>query len=225
VNERLARFYGIPGVYGDRFRRVALGAESGRAGVLGQGSVLTVTSYATRTSPVLRGKWILANLLGAPPPPPPANVPGLQEKSDEGKPLSMRQAMERHRTNAACASCHSRMDPLGFALENFDAIGQWRSIGESQEPIDASGALPDGTAFQGPAGLRQVLLGQQQEFVGTLTEKLLTYAIGRGLEYSDMPAVRAIAREAAASDNRLSSVVLGIVRSVPFQMRRKSQGE
>lgn len=224
MNERLARFYGIPGVYGDRFRRVALGAESGRAGVLGQGSVLTVTSYATRTSPVLRGKWILANLLGAPPPPPPANVPGLQEKSDEGKPLSMRQAMERHRTNVACASCHSRMDPLGFALENFDAIGQWRSSGESQEPIDASGALPDGTAFRGPVGLRQVLLGQQQEFVGTLTEKLLTYAIGRGLEYSDMPAVRAIARE-AASDNRLWSVVLGIVRSVPFQMRRKSQGE
>ena len=224
VNERLARFYGIPNVYGERFRRVALGGDQGaRAGVLGHGSVLTVTSYATRTSPVLRGKWILANLLGAPPPPPPPDIPALQEKGADGAPLSMRQAMEAHRKNPPCASCHAPMDPLGFALENFDAIGRFRSISESKEPVDVSGALPDGTPFEGPAGLRQVLLGRREEFVGTLADKLLTYAIGRGLDAPDMPAVRAIVRESAASDYRVSSLVLAIVRSMPFQMRTSGE--
>jgi hypothetical protein len=223
LNERLARFYGIPNVYGERFRRVALGdGQNARAGILGQGSVLTVTSYATRTSPVLRGKWILSNLLGAPPPPPPPDVPALQEKGADGTRLSMRQAMETHRKNPACASCHSRMDPLGFALENFDAIGQFRTLSESKEPVDASGALPDGTPFDGPAGLRQALLGQRQDFVETLTEKLLVYALGRGLAYSDMPAVRAIVRESGSSDYRVSSIVLGVVQSLPFQMRKSA---
>jgi hypothetical protein len=226
LNERLARFYGIPDVYGDRFRRVVFDDDqNARSGILGQGSVLTVTSYATRTSPVLRGKWILSNLLGTPPPPPPPNVPALNEKSADGKALSMRQAMEAHRKNPPCASCHARMDPLGFALENFDAIGKWRATGESNEPIDSSGTLPNGTPFQGAVGLRQALLGQRQEFVETFAEKLLTYAIGRGLESSDMPAVRRIVRESAASEYRLSSVILGIVRSTPFQMRSAAARE
>jgi hypothetical protein len=221
VNERLARFYGIPNVYGNRFRRVTWGAgERARAGVLGHGSVLTVTSYATRTSPVLRGKWILSNLLGAPPPPPPPDIPALVEKSSDGTALSMREAMEAHRKNPACASCHAPMDPLGFALENFDAVGQWRVKSESAQTVDASGALPDGTRFEGPDGLRDVLIGRKQEFVGTLADKLLTYALGRGLEHSDMPAIRAIVRESAASNYRWSAVVLGVVTSMPFQMRR-----
>jgi len=221
VNERLARFYGIPDVYGDRFRRVTWGAgDQARAGVLGHGSVLTVTSYATRTSPVLRGKWILSNLLGSPPPPPPPDIPALVEKGSDGKRLSVRQAMETHRKNPACAGCHAPMDPLGFALENFDAIGKSRSKGDTSEAIDTSGVLPDGTRFDGLAGLRDVLVARKQEFVGTLAERLLTYALGRGLEYSDMPAVRAIVRESAASDYRWSAVVLGVVRSMPFQMRR-----
>jgi hypothetical protein len=221
VNERLARFYGIPNVYGNRFRRVRWDAgDRARAGVLGHGSVLTVTSYATRTSPVLRGKWILSNLLGAPPPPPPPDIPALVEKGSDGKALSMRQAMETHRKNPACANCHAPMDPLGFALENFDAIGRWRLKDESAQPIDSSGALPDGTRFEGPDGLRDVLLARKEEFVGTLTDKLLTYALGRGLEHSDMPAVRAIVRESAASNYRWSAVVLGVVNSMPFQMRR-----
>ena len=194
--------------------------NTARAGVLGHASVLTVTSYATRTSPVLRGKWILDNVLGAPPPAPPPNVPDLQEKSADGRALSMRQAMEQHRKNPVCASCHAPMDPLGFALENFDAIGRWRTLSEAQEPVDASGTLPDGTAFQGAAGLRQVLLSRRQEFVGTVITKLLIYATGRDVGYRDFPTVRAIAREAAVSDYDFSSLILGIVRSGPFQMRR-----
>ena len=218
LNERLAKHYGIPHVYGSHFRRVSL-AGTERRGLLGQGGILTLTSYATRTSPVLRGKWILENLLASPPPPPPPDIPALAETNDDGAALSMRAAMERHRANPACASCHAQMDPLGFALENFDAVGRWRARGESNEPIDASGVLPDGTSFEGPTGMRQALLRDPERFVATVAEKLLTYALGRNLESYDMPAVRAIVRGAAADDHRFSSLVLGIVQSTPFRMR------
>ena len=221
VNERLARHYGLPDVRGNWFRRVELAPDqAARAGVLGHGSVLTVTSLATRTSPVNRGKWILENLLGTPPPPPPPDVPALDEESAGGEALSMREAMAAHRRNPACAACHAKMDPLGLALENFDAIGAWRTASESGEPVDAAGELPDGTTFGGPADLRQVLLARPGQFVETVVEKLLMYATGRGLEYYDRPAVRAIAREAAADGHRLSALVLGVVRSAPFRMRR-----
>jgi mono/diheme cytochrome c family protein len=220
LNERLAQHYGIPNVYGSHFRRVTLGPESVRAGLLGHGSILTLTSYATRTSPVVRGKWVLENILGAPPPPPPPNVPALKETTDEGKVLTMRERMSQHRTNAVCASCHARMDPLGFALESFDAVGRWRTRDESGSPIDASGALPEGTTIDGIKGLRQVLLARPDLFVTTLTEKLLTYAVGRELGHSDAPAVRGIVRSAAASDYHFSSVIAGIVSSTPFQMRQ-----
>ena len=218
VNERLARHYGIPHVYGSHFRRVSLDGTA-RRGLLGQGGILTLTSYATRTSPVLRGKWILENLLASPPPPPPPDIPALAERTDDGAALSMRAAMERHRANPACASCHAQMDPLGFALENFDAVGRWRTRSESNDAIDASGVLPDGTSFEGPDGMRQALLREPKRFVATVTEKLLTYALGRNVESYDMPAVRAIVRDAERNDYRFSSIVLGIVRSTPFQMR------
>ena len=218
VNERLAKHYGIPHVYGSHFRRVSL-AGTERRGLLGQGGILTLTSYATRTSPVLRGKWILENLMAAPPPPPPPDIPALAETADDGAALSMRAAMERHRANPACASCHAQMDPLGFALENFDAIGRWRDRGESNEAIDASGVLPDGSAFEGPAGMRAALLRDERRFVATITEKLLTYALGRNVESFDMPAVRAIVRDAAADDYSFASIVVGIAESIPFQMR------
>ena len=218
LNERLAKHYGIPHVYGSHFRRVSI-TETERRGLLGQGGILTLTSYATRTSPVLRGKWILENLLSSPPPPPPPDIPALEETSDEGVALSMRAAMEKHRANPACASCHSQMDPLGFALENFDAVGRWRSRSESNEAIDATGVLPDGTAFAGPDEMRAALLKTPERFVATVAEKLLTYALGRNLESFDMPAVRAIVRDAAENDYRFSSVVLGIVQSTPFKMR------
>ncbi len=218
VNERLARHYGIPHVYGSHFRRVELGAPE-RHGLLGQGSILTLTSYATRTSPVLRGKWILENLLASPPPPPPPDVPSLDETTESGEPRSMREAMEQHRANPACASCHSQMDPLGFALENFDAIGRWRTVSESDTPIDASGVLPDGRRFEGPAGLRTALLHAPDQFVHTVTEKLLTYALGRGVEHFDAPTIRAIVRDAERDGYRFASIVLGIVNSTPFQMR------
>jgi hypothetical protein len=218
VNERLARHYAIPNVYGSHFRRVTL-PDSRRGGLLGHGSILTVTSYTTRTSPVTRGKWVLENILGTPPPPPPANVPDLNEKGADGKALSMRQAMESHRANPVCASCHARMDPLGLALENFDAIGKWRSVGEDSNPIDASGAMPDGTKFDGPAELRGVLQSRGTEFVTALAEKLLVYAVGRGLEYYDAPAIRQVVREAASDGYRWSALVGGIVRSTPFTMR------
>jgi hypothetical protein len=221
LNERLARHYGIPNIYGNHFRRVALSNEE-RRGLLGKGSILTATSYANRTSPVLRGKWVLENILGTPPPPPPPNVPELQEATQEGKTLTMRQRMEKHRANPACAVCHTRMDPLGFALENFDAIGGWRAT-EANAPIDASGVLPDGTQFQGASGLRKVLLSRRQEFVGTVTEKLLTYALGRGTEYYDAPAARSIMRESAPDNYSWSSLILGIVKSTPFQMRRSEE--
>jgi hypothetical protein len=218
ANERLARHYGIPNVHGDRFRRVDVGDE--RAGLLGHGSILTTTSYPTRTSPVLRGRWILDNLLGTPPPPPPPDIPALPPAGGRERPLTMRQRTERHRTNAACAHCHVRMDPLGFALEQFDAIGRSRSTGEAGEPIDASGALPDGTTFRGASGLRAVITGRPEEFVRVLTGKLMTYALGRALEDDDMPAVRAVVRSAAASNYRWSALIRGIVHSVPFRMRQ-----
>ena len=193
---------------------------TGAAGLLGQGSILTVTSHATRTSPVLRGKWVLDNLLGAPPPPPPADVPALPEKGEGNEPASVRARMEQHRNNPVCASCHSRMDPLGFALENFDGIGKWRVRDEDGAPIDAAAALPEGTTFEGPSALRTLLDSRREQFAATVAAKLLTYALGRGVEYYDRPALRAVVRGAAASDYRWSSVILGIVESVPFQMRR-----
>ena len=218
LNERLARHYGVPNVKGPHFRRVTLGSDSVRAGLLGHGSILTVTSYPDRTSPVVRGKWILENLLGTPPPPPIPNVGELRPTNRDGSVLSMRQRMEQHRANPVCASCHSMMDPLGLSLENFDAVGRWRTLGESSARIDASGVLPDGTRFEGPAGLRAALLSSDR-FVPTVAEKLLTYALGRGLEPYDGPAVRAIVREAGRDDYRFSSLVIGVVRSAPFRMR------
>ena len=215
TNERLARHYGIPNVYGSHFRRVAL-PDDRRAGLLGQGSVLTVTAYATRTSPVLRGKWLMQNILGTPPPPPPANVPPLENTKVEG---TLRQRMELHRKNPVCATCHAQIDPLGFALENFDAIGRFREM-DGPTRVDASGVLPDGTTFDGPASFRKVLLAQRAAYLTTLTEKLMTYALGRGVEASDMPAVREAIRESAGKDHRWSALILGIVRSTPFQMRR-----
>ena len=219
INERLARHYGVENVYGSRFRRVVW-EDQRRRGLLGQGSILTVTSLATRTSPVVRGKWILENILGTPPPPPPPDVPELPERSDSGIVKSVRERLEGHRENPVCASCHARMDPLGFALENFDAVGKWRDRDASRARIDTSGVLPDGTAFAGLPELREVLLGRRVEFVATVTEKLLTYALGRGVEFYDRPAIRAIVRQASQDDYRWSSVVLGVARSLPFQMRR-----
>jgi hypothetical protein len=217
VNERLARHYGIPNVYGTHFRRVNVPSEA-RRGLLGQGSILTVTSYPNRTSPVLRGKWILENLLGTPPPTPPPNVPPLKENSPGAKQLTMRQLMEEHRANPVCAACHRIMDPLGLALENFDAVGQWRTR-EAAGPIDARGQLSDGSEVDGVITLRQALLGRSSRFVATLTEKLLTYALGRGVEYYDMPAVRSIMRESARDNYRLTTLVMNLVRSAPFQMK------
>jgi hypothetical protein len=219
VNERLARHYGLPNIYGSHFRRVTY-PDGRRGGLLGHGSVLTVTSYATRTSPVVRGKWLLENVLGAPPPPPPPDVPNLPDRADDGRPASVRERMEQHRANPACASCHAQMDPLGFALENFDAIGRWRTTGEGDGPIDAAGALPDGAKFDGPEELRKLLLTRRDDFVTTVIEKLLTYALGRGVEYYDRPAIRQIARDARAREYRWSSLILEIARSTPFQMRR-----
>ena len=218
LNERLAKHYGIPKVYGSQFRRVALDKNSERGGLLRQGSVLTVTSYATRTSPVLRGNWILGNLLGTPPPPPPANVPAIKENSVSDS-LPMRARLAEHRANAACASCHNLMDPVGFALENFDATGRWRTL-EDGQPIDVTGGLPDGSKFAGVAGLEAGLLKHPDQFVSTLTEKLLIFALGRGVESFDAPAVRKIVRDAPANDFRFSSVILGVVNSTPFTMRK-----
>jgi hypothetical protein len=228
VNERLARHYGIPNVYGSEFRRITFPAGNPRRGLLGQGSILTATSLATRTSPVLRGKWILENILGVPPPEPPPNVPTLKENTkptDTGTEMveapSVRQRMEEHRANPVCASCHKMMDPIGFSLENFDAVGQWRTK-DGRSPIDASGQLVDGTRIDGPAALRQALLHYSEQFVRTLTEKLLIYASGRGVAYYDMPVVRSIARDAARNDYHFSSLILGVVKSPTFQMRMRS---
>ena len=220
VNERVAKHYGIPRVKGSHFRRVELGADNPRRGLLGHGSILTVTSYPDRTSPVIRGKWILENLLGTPPPPPLPNVPALKTTDGAGSVVSMRERLAAHRADPACASCHQLMDPLGFSLENFDALGRWRTLEESGGLIDAGGALPDdGSGFEGLAGLREALKSSDRVFA-TLTEKLMTYALGRGIEYYDQPTVRRVVRAAAEEDYRFSSFVLGIVRSPAFQMRR-----
>jgi len=218
VNERLAKHYGIPHVYGSRFRRVSLAKDSQRGGLLRQGSILTVTSYATRTSPVIRGKWILENVIGTPPPPPLPNVPTLKDNTVSAT-LSVRERLAEHRANAACASCHNMMDPVGFSLENFDAVGRWRTL-EEGKPIDNTGGLPDGSTFKGVSGLEHGLLKRPELFASTLTEKLLTYALGRGIEHYDAPAVRKIVRDAKAHEFRFSSVILGVVNSTPFRMRR-----
>jgi len=219
LNERLAKHYGIPDVYGSRFRRVALTPEDRRGGLLRQGSVLSVTSYATRTSPVLRGVLVLKNIIGAPPPPPPPNVPALDESTVAAN-LSMRQRMAAHRKSAVCASCHRTIDPVGFALENFNAVGQWRDFDNDGQPVDASGAVPGGGGeFKGIDGLENALLARPELFVTSLTENLMTFALGRGLEYYDEPASRKIVRDAGKDGYRFSSLILGIVRSVPFQMR------
>ena len=221
VNERLAEHYGIPDIRGSHFRRVKL-PDRNRGGLLGQSSVLTITSYANRTSPVIRGKWVLENILGSPPPPPPANVPGLREKNERGKVLSMRAQMEQHRANPVCASCHKVMDPIGFALENYDGIGKWRTIdAASGADIDPSGALPDSTAFVGPAGLKEVILEKRSiDFELTFVEKLLTYALGREVDYRDAATIRSIIRNTEKDQHKISALITAIVESSPFQMRR-----
>ena len=224
LNERLARHYGIPGVTGSRYRRVSLAgkgpAAARRLGLLGHGSILAVTSYGNRTSPVLRAKWLLENVLGTPPAPPPPDIPPLPAGGEAGEPRTVRERLAQHRANPACAACHAPMDPLGFALENFDAIGRWRTS-DAGFPVDASAVLADGlTAFDGPGGLRRVLLDRSEQFVETVAEKLLVYALGRGVEFHDRPVIRGIVRAAAADDHRWSSLVLGIVESAPFRMRR-----
>ena len=218
VNERLARHYGIPNVYGSHFRRVTLRGEQ-RRGLLGQGSILTVTSYPNRTSPVLRGKYILENILGTPPSPPPPNVDTTLEQKQGEEPKSVRALLEQHRRNPTCASCHRVMDPLGFALENFDGVGEWR-VKETGGTIDPTGQLGTGAPVDGPVGLRNAILGQREMFVRTLTDKLMTYGLGRGVEHKDKPIVRAVARDAASQNYRFSSIVLGIVNSAPFQMKK-----
>jgi hypothetical protein len=220
INDRVARHYGIAGVSGSAFRRVQLTDEN-RRGLLGQGSILALTSAATRTSPVFRGKWILTNLLNSPPLPPPENVPALAENTGTAAPKSVRERVEQHRADSVCASCHNNMDPLGFALENFDATGRWRSVTESGAKVDASGILLDGTPVDSPAALRKALLSRPDVFVDTVTEKLMIYALGRGLQTTDMVVVRDVVRNAARDDYRFMSLIMGIVESTPFQMRTK----
>jgi hypothetical protein len=217
LNEQLARHYGIAGVYGSHFRRVTL-TDQNRFGLLGKAGVLAVTSYSTRTAPTIRGKWLLENILDAPPPAPPPNVPALEESGKDGKPRSVREMLEAHRSNPVCASCHARMDPLGLSLENFDAIGQWRAT-DAGTPINASGVLLDGTIVDGPVALRRALVAQKEQFVRAVTSKMLTYAIGRGLEFYDAPAVRSIVRAASDDDYRWSSMIVALVKSAPFRMR------
>jgi hypothetical protein len=218
LNERLAKHYGIPGVYGSHFRRVSLPDEH-RWGLLGKGSILTVTSYATRTSPTLRGKWILESIMGTPVPPPPPDVPSLREDA-QTRNLSMRERMEMHRSNPVCATCHRLMDPLGLAMENYDAVGAWRTVNTDGTPIDASGQLPNGTHFEGPGQLREAIWQDREQFAITFIERLFTYALGRGLEHYDMPAVRMVNNESAQQDYHLSSIVMNVIESQPFQMRR-----
>ncbi len=225
VNERLARHYGIPGIYGSQFRRVPI-TDSARMGLLGKGSILAVTSHATRTSPVVRGKWILENILGTPPAPPPPNVPSLKENEPGQTPKTAREQLAAHRTNPVCASCHKVMDPIGLSLENFDAVGAWRTR-EAGGAIDASGELACGTALEDRRRRVEDAAGADASpgrvRRDPLTEKMLTYALGRGLDYHDMPAVRSIVREAARNNYRFSSLVLGIVGSTPFQMRQAKE--
>ncbi len=217
LNERLARHYGIPNIYGDQFRRVTI-ADENRRGLLGQASILTVTSYPARTSAVQRGKWVLTNILGVPPTPPPPNVPELKENGEGSKPLSLRERMEAHRANAVCAGCHKVMDPIGFALENFDAVGRWRTTDDGSK-IDPSGKLFNGTQVDGPAALRKMLVSRPEVFTGVMTEKLLTYALGRPVEYYDMPTVRRILQDASKDNYRFSAIILGIVNSTPFEKK------
>ena len=222
VDERLARHYGITGVYGERFRRVKL-TDPNRRGLLGQGSILSMTSVATRTSPVFRGKYVLSTFLNTPPPPPPPNVPSLEEsnKGSSTAAKTVRAQLELHRKNPVCASCHRVIDPAGFALENFDSVGQWRTTGPDGAPLDVAGTLADGSQVNGPVALREAILSRPDAFVTVLTERMMTYALGRGLEPSDMPVVRRIVKKTAQSDYRLSAIVMGIVESAPFQMRTK----
>ena len=224
MNERIARHYGIPNVTGNQFRRVTL--PENRRGLLGQGSILVLTSVADRTSPVMRGKWVMEVLLGSPPPPPPPNVPALDATSGQanGKVLTVRERMEEHRKNPACASCHRVIDPLGLALENFDPTGKWR-IKDNGAPVDAAGVMYDGTKLDGPTGLRNAVLKRQNVFLETFTGSLMTYALGRRVEYADMPAVRRIVRDAAKNDYRFSSFINGIVNSAAFQMRAERAAE
>ncbi|MBA3270691.1 MAG: DUF1592 domain-containing protein, partial [Acidobacteria bacterium] len=217
VNERLAQHYGLPNIYGERFRKITF-TDGRRGGLLGQGGILMVTSYPDRTAPVLRGFWMLDNLLGMPPPPPPPNIPDLEPKAADGRVMSIREQMEVHRKNPACAACHVRMDPLGFSLENFDAIGRWRSV-SNRLPVDASAVFADGTPLEGVQGLRTFLVKHRDNYVHTFVEKLLTYSLGRHVGYRDQPSIRKIIRGAAATDYRWSSIILGIVKSTPFQMR------
>ena len=217
LNELLARHYGVDGIYGSRFRRVELDDDR-RHGLLGHASILTITSYANRTSVVLRGKWMLENILGAPPPAPPPNVPPLEENDPAGEPTSLREKMEQHRSNPVCASCHAMIDPLGFALEHFDAIGQWRET-DGGAPINATIDW-QGRTVDSPRAFREALLGQRTTFVNTVAEKLLTYALGRGLDYQDAPTVRQLVRNLAANDYRWSALIEGIVGSTPFRMRQ-----
>jgi mono/diheme cytochrome c family protein len=219
VNERLAKHYGIPNIYGSRFRRIEFGEDGPRGGLLRQGSILLVTSYPTRTSPVIRGKWILDNLLGVPPPPPPADVPALEAVKTAKKTMTVRERLSEHRKNPSCSGCHKLMDPVGFALENYDAVGRWRTV-DAGEPVDASGSLFDGSEFRGVAGLQKAILAHPEFFVTTLSEKLLTFATGRGAEHYDAPAIRKIVRDTRADDYRFASIVMGIVNSMPFRMRK-----
>src|SRR5262245_53437547 len=222
VDERLAKHYGIKGVYGPRFRRVKL-TDPNRRGLLGQGSILAMTSVATRTSPVFRGKYVLSTFLNTPPPPAPPNVPTLEESNKEAKtlPKTVREQLELHRSNSVCASCHRVIDPPGFALENFDSVGNWRNTGADGAALDTTGTLADGSKVNGPAALREAIVSRPNAFVTVITEKMMTYALGRGLEPSDMPVVRKIVKKSKQSDYRLSSIVMGIVESAPFQMRTK----
>ena len=219
INERLARHYGIPGVYGSRFRRVSLPNLNERGGLLGHGGLLMLSSYPNRTSPVLRGKWLLDSILGAPPPAPPPDIPALPERGEGGKVVSVRERLEGHRKNPVCSSCHASIDPLGFSLENYDGIGTWRALNEGGTPVDATGTMPSGARVDGLPGLRTLLLNQREQFVSALTEKLLAYAIGRGLEYYDQPTVRKIVKDAEAQEYRWSAIMLGIVKSPAFLMR------
>jgi hypothetical protein len=218
VNERLARHYGIPGIYGSRFRRVTLPNHEQRGGLLAEGALLATTSYPDRTSPVLRGKWLLNNIFGLPVPPPPPGVDTNLDDKPGARNTTIRERLAQHRQNPTCNSCHSVIDPLGFALENFDVIGGWRTKDESGKPVDASGATVSGAKIEGLSGLRALLLERPEQFPRTVTEKLLAYAIGRRLDYYDQPAVRKIVRDAAAHEYRWSSLILGIVESPTFLM-------
>jgi hypothetical protein len=220
LNERLARHYGIRGVYGSRFRRVTL-TDANRRGLLGQGSFLSLTSAANRTSPILRGKYVISNLLNTPPLPPPANVPPLEDSAPKNRPSTVREQLELHRANPVCAACHRNIDPVGFALENFNAVGQWEDVTRDGLKIDNAGVLADGTAVAGPVALRKALLARPEVFAGTVTEKLLIYALGRGLQPVDMPVVRGVLRGAEKNNYAMQSIILGIVQSSPFQMRTK----